>query len=835
MRRSRDFRIGSRLRAAMVVLRRCAIAERCKRLWTAAWRGSRNLIMGPGTDDRGGAASHSQLRRSLGATSKILQTQTERALRLLNDVRIGSRPGAASLSQLRRSLGATSKILQTQTERALRLLNDVRIGSRLGAAFCLLLGGTVALIWFTQAQLDRTGAVARALIARELRDVTLVHEAQSAAQASAGLLNSLILLDQPAQRRPVDLRLNADIARQNRALRALAVTARGPQTFKLIHDVERTRNAFNKRLVAVALAVETRGPSAGARELMTSGTGTALHAFVGALDKLATLETSQAVRSVARLQHLQELGQRRILTFGIIALTIAFALAIIIARSITVPLFDITTVAGEIAAGRFDGTLPVTRSDEVGDLAKALSCMRADIAAREFYIQNLAFVDPLTQLPNSTAFGAELERALEKHGNHGTLAIALLGLDRFRQVNDSLGHAAGDLVLTQVATRLQALAGAHQFPLARFGSDEFALLMADCGRERAMEIARSVIQALEEPLTVQGQAIDVAGTLGIALAPDHGRDRQSLLSRADLALHAAKKSRSNIQIFEPRMQGNSDQGLTLLSELRTALDRDQFQLVFQPKVDLRTECCSSAEALLRWRHPERGLVSPAEFIPFAEQTGFIIRLTEWVIEHACAQLAIWNGAGKALPLSINISARDIAGAGLAGFVARQLKRHGLPPGELCVEITESAVMEDVSKARKALEALRRMGLYLSIDDYGTGYASLAYLRAFAVHEIKIDQSFVRGLASSAGDEIIVRSTVELAHNLRLKVVAEGVESEAALARLALLGCDQAQGYYFSKPLSADEFALWREEQFSSENLPYRFFTQRRLRSPRSKV
>jgi diguanylate cyclase (GGDEF)-like protein len=687
-------------------------------------------------------------------------------------------------------------------------VTDFRIGSRLAAAFSLLLGGTIALIWFTQLQLDRTGKVSRDIIARQLRDVTLAHEARSAAEDSAALLESLLLLDERSQRVPVYLGLDADIAQRDHALRELMATAQRPDTIELLTEVLRTRDAFANRLADITLAVEERDGSA--RQLMVSDTRPALNAFLRALNHLAAHESSQALQTVSNLQQLQAASQRRILLFGIGAVALALVLAVGIARSITVPLSRIVNVAGEIAAGRFDGQLPPGRRDEVGDLARALAQMRDGIAAREAHINDLAFVDPQTRLPNRTAFGAQLDQALTEILNAGReLSVALLNLDRFRQVNNYLGHAVGDIVLTEVAQRLQRLASAHQCRLARLGGDEFAILMPDCDLGRSTQIARWAIQAMEEPLIVAGQAIDVSGSIGIALAPEHGTDRKALLSHADLALHCAKKTRSNFQVFEPRMQASASRGLSLLSELRAAVEEDQLELVFQPKLDLKSGHYSSVEALLRWRHPHLGLVSPGEFIPFAEQTGFVVRLTRWVIEHACAQIAEWRRSSSMLRLSVNVSARDIEVEGFAAFVAAQLHRHGLPAESLCLEITESAVMENVAQARKALEELNNMGLYLSIDDYGTGYASLAYLRALPVHEMKIDQSFVRGLTSNAGDEVIIRSTIALAHNLGLKVVAEGVESDAALAQLVLLGCDEAQGYYLSRPLSAEDFARWR--------------------------
>ncbi len=698
-----------------------------------------------------------------------------------------------------------------------RRLTDLRIGVRLALAFCLLLAGTLALVWLTVAQLARTDSSAQTLIAQRQADVGRVRAARAAAQDSAELVNSLLLLNPRARREWVLPRLVADIGRESQALGVLQTDARAPQTLRRLQQVQRQRMDCTQHLLRLMRVVERFGPVVAARQLNASGTPRALHAFLMGLSQLSAMESAQAARQLERLRRRQDAARRRILLFTAGALLLALAVAIGIARSITTPLAGVIEVAEQIAAGRLDGDLPAARGDEVGDLTRALVSMRAHIAQREADIRALAFVDPLTGIANRVAFANALDRALDALGERGRFALALLGLDRLREVNDSLGHAAGDIVLVTVGRRLQSFSAAAGCQAAHLESDEFALLMPGCGSaQRAMQMARALLEALQEPVVVQGQAIDVAASVGIVLAPLHGRERRLLLSHADLALQAAKRTRTGVQPFEPRMRPAPGRGLSLLSELRAALATDQFELAYQPKIDLGSGACTSAEALLRWRHPQRGRVSPQDIIPFAEQTGFIVRLTRWAIEQACAQSAAWQRAGLCLPVSVNLSARDIARAELPAFVAGQLERYALAPGQLCLEITESAVMEEVAQACLALEKLKGMGLRLSIDDYGTGYASLAYLRVLPVQEIKIDQSFVRGLATSREDATIVRSTVEMAHNLGLRVVAEGVESAATLAQLAQLGCDEAQGYYLSQPLGAAEFAGWCRQRRSPD-------------------
>ena len=456
-----------------------------------------------------------------------------------------------------------------------------------------------------------------------------------------------------------------------------------------------------------------------------------------------------------------------------------------------------------------------------------------------------ALHDDLTGLPNRRMLARRLHEAMERAQAIGALvALVVIDLDGFKEINDTLGHAAGDEVLRWAARQFRTQLGQEDV-LARLGGDEFAVVLTDVAdRNAAHATAQNLRRALDSGMVILGRHLAIRASIGFSLYPleteDADRlyaiadramyDRKSrrqeqgvcpdaddtLPSRAEPALNSGKKTGAAVTVFKTRTQAKSEQSLSLLSELVTALEREQFELAFQPKLDLKSGRCISAEALLRWQHPERGAVSPAEFIPFAEQTGFVVRITRWVIEHACAQHAKWRESGLVLPLSVNVSVRDLEVAGFAGFVAANLHRHGVAPGCLCLEITESAVIDNVPQARKALEKLRRMGVHLSIDDYGTGYASLAYLRALPVREIKIDRSFVRGLASNTGDEIIVRSTIELAHNLGLKVVAEGVESEAALAQLVLLGCDEAQGYYLSRPLTAHDFTLWFKDRISPE-------------------
>jgi diguanylate cyclase (GGDEF)-like protein len=453
--------------------------------------------------------------------------------------------------------------------------------------------------------------------------------------------------------------------------------------------------------------------------------------------------------------------------------------------------------------------LPPAGRDEVGSFLRALQRMRNGLAEREARITQLAYRDPLTGLANRTLFTDRLGQAVSAAQRTGQpLSVLLLDLDRFKNVNDVLGHDTGDQLLVKVARRLGERFVRGSDTIARLGGDEFALLLPTQGSEQAQVVARQMLKLLETPIALQGQTVDVNGSIGIASFPEHGDQAAVLLARADTAMYVAKHGRSGHACFAPDMERTADHGLGLLSDLRRAVDDDQLALVYQPKMPLRDGRCAAAEVLVRWRHPQRGDIPPGQFIPFAEHTGFIRAITAWVLAHALDQLAQWRARGLDLTLSVNISTRDLTQQDLAALVREGLQRSGVPANRLCLEVTEGAIMDEPVRALEVLQTLHEMGVSLSIDDFGTGYSSLAYLKKLPVSELKIDRSFVMQLDRDEDDATIVRSTIELAHNMGLRVVAEGVESEAVLQRLRHYGCDEAQGYLISRPQPAEAFARW---------------------------
>jgi len=488
---------------------------------------------------------------------------------------------------------------------------------------------------------------------------------------------------------------------------------------------------------------------------------------------------------------------------------IAFALAAFwLARNITRPLQDLTQAVDRMRGGAYDVALNVQRRDELGVLAEGLQLMQSAVQSRDQSIRRLAYEDALTGLMNRTAFGAALGQALTRTEG-GPIAVAVINLHRFRRINEHLGYSVGDAVLTKMAARLAAVPSVNS-AVARLAADQFAAFTRLRDAASLQGWGTSLVMALADPVYVEAQPIDITATLGLALAADGAASADELMRCADLALEHARREKRVLAAYEDALKPAARDQLSLLGELRHAVEHDELRLFFQPKIELKTGRVTGAEVLLRWQHPTRGLVSPADFIPFAEQTGFIRRLTRWTLDHAIAQGAEWQRAGKPLGLAVNISVDDIGDVRLDSRIAGLLTRHQLPPALLTLELTESGFIEDPTRALRMLDAIAALGVSLSIDDFGTGYSSLSHLARMPVHEMKIDRSFVQGLESDPEFAPVVRSAIDMGHGLGLKVVAEGIETEAAAARLRDFGCDIAQGYLYAKPMPREAFETWLE-------------------------
>ena len=514
-------------------------------------------------------------------------------------------------------------------------------------------------------------------------------------------------------------------------------------------------------------------------------------------------------RSVARAAAPFNGLQDTLLALTVVGLILSAMGSVLIARRVTRPLRELVGAARRIEHGDYEHGVTVPRGDEVGELGAAFDHMRDAIAARERRITDLAYADALTGLPNRALFVDRLGQAVSTaQRTHGRLAVLTIDLDRFKYVNDTLGHPIGDLLLREVADRLRRALERRTDTVARLGGDEFAVLLPMQALDGAQVAARKVAEVLSESLTIEGHLIDLGASTGIAVYPEHGEDSDSLMRHADIAMYAAKRAGTGHEAYDTRQNQNNSGRLSLLGELRQAVEQDRLTLVYQPKLTLSGTPERAAEALLRWNHPEQGLIAPDKFVPFAEQTGYIKVLTRWVLDVAFRQCAEWRDRGLEIGVSVNISARDLHTADFLRGVTDLLHRHAVDATRICLEVTESAVMEDPAHALEVLHRLHEIGFQLAIDDFGTGYSSLAYLKRLPVHELKIDKSFVRGLVGDGDDAAIVRATIDLAHVMGLGVTAEGVEDEAVLKALRRLGCDRAQGYFISPPLKSEELEEW---------------------------
>lgn len=495
---------------------------------------------------------------------------------------------------------------------------------------------------------------------------------------------------------------------------------------------------------------------------------------------------------------------RAALVWVSLTMIVAGAIAAALAVSIVRPLRQLRDTAERMASGDLGRRTGMRRGDEIGDLGRTFDRMAAQLDDSVQELRRQALTDNLTLLPNRVLLRQRLEQAIAARAR---MALLIVDLDRFKEVNDTLGHSSGDALLQQLALRLNA-AVRKSDTIARLGGDEFAITLADVDAPTAAAIAEKLRALVCKPFVLEGRIVTVGASIGVACLPEHGPDADTLMRCADVAMYVSKRSGEGVSTYSAAHDENKPERLGLVAELGDAIQQGQLVLAFQPVVDCRRDEVVSVEALVRWQHPRRGLVPPDEFIPLAEQTGVIRRLSRWVLESALREQKRWRGAGLDIVVAVNLSMLDLHDVDLPDAVANMLQAHRVPGGALRVEITESSLMSDPDRALDTLTKLREMGVSVSIDDFGTGYSSLLYLKKLPVDELKIDRSFVREVSVDESDLVIVRSTVDLAHNLGLTVVAEGVEDHATLGLLRALGCDKAQGYVFSRPVFSSDLTRW---------------------------
>ncbi|MBD8184681.1 EAL domain-containing protein [Pseudomonas viridiflava] len=475
-----------------------------------------------------------------------------------------------------------------------------------------------------------------------------------------------------------------------------------------------------------------------------------------------------------------------------------------LARSVSLPVRELAIAAKRIGDGDYETPVNMARTDELGMLANAINTMQHGIAVREGQLAHNALHDNLTGLPNRALVMERLGSAIAAER---PVALLYLSIENLSAINESSGTEGVEQLLLQVGQRLQSTLRAGD-TVARLSANEFLLLLDQITSDGAVATGDALQRLLSEPQRIDNHDIALECCIGITVYPENGNSAQELVNRAAIARKDAAFLPGRLQIYQDGRDLAHQRQISLIRDLRKAPQNGELMLHYQPKLDIRQGTVRQAEALLRWSHPQFGNVSPAEFIVLAERTGSIHLLTNWVIEEAMRQLAEWRKRGLVLQVSVNISADDLLGDDLAGFVLGLLKQYGVPAEQLVFEITESAIMSQPEKALVVLHKLRDCGISLSIDDFGTGYSSLAHLKRLPVQELKIDQSFVRDLDETSEDAVIVRSTIEMSHNLGLKVVAEGVEYQHSLDLLRRWHCDTAQGYLISRPLTAAAFETW---------------------------
>jgi diguanylate cyclase (GGDEF)-like protein len=519
------------------------------------------------------------------------------------------------------------------------------------------------------------------------------------------------------------------------------------------------------------------------------------------------------------------------------ALETGIALALIIAmcigvafwwgRRVTTPINNIQSGIKRMAEGDYKPLSNVSSSKEISLLAESFNLMAEGMRQREKGMMNVAYRDPLTNLPNRALFGTRLQEAIARYrqGSKG-ISTLLIDIDNFTMINESFGQVAGDQILKETAARFrQVLRNADSLlrveavntkdgnlTIARMGSSDFCILLQNCDAEQARKVALRLRDALEQPFDFRGQVVEAAGRIGIASFPEHAADAVGLMSCADAALAKSKSSSSVICVFDPDAEKHRELQLSLLIDLKRSLERDELALVFQPRVSLAEKAPLMVEALLRWEHPERGLINPNDFVPFAEKTGFITLMTRWVIDQSLKQVNLWQKEAIAVEVSVNVSLRDLSDKDFPTFVVSRLRAHKIAPQRLTLEVPDKVLALGYERILPQLTILAGVGVKIAIDDFSGGFTSLQYLREMKASSVKIDRAFVNALMKDKSRAILVSSAIALSHSMKMTVVAQGVEDTETMGLLRKLKCDFAQGYYFGKPLKAAEYKRWVQHQ-----------------------
>lgn len=684
------------------------------------------------------------------------------------------------------------------------ILNGLRISIRLWLSFALLLILLLAVAAISLSHMNRLTHVSQSLLDGQQQNQYLAQRANQQALTAANNLLLLLQTTDKQQRISLYRQMDEELAASDLSItllgKALSMSA-GNSALPQLVRIKALRRLYNDRFYQTVNLIELDGPEK-AHQQFAMETRPALTALLTELRAL-TSQQQEIMRLELRQLHQDEaMARNEQLVLAIGAIVLGSLLAWRMAGSIIRPVREAVAVAKAIAHGNLQHPVPVGGRDEIGQLLRALQRMRDAIFIREERILHLAYQDDLTGLPNRTRF----VEALQSLPPPAYGAVLLFDMDRFSLINHALGQPVGDRLLGELGRHLRAQLQETQL-LARLWADQFAIWLPEANLLQAQALATTIVQSLRSPLVIDNQRLDVDGTLGIALYPQDGRDAATLLRRAELAARTAKARRKPMLGFHEVGAEPAPASLSLIGEMREALTRGEFRVFYQPKFNLHSQSMTNAEALIRWQHPVQGMIPPSAFIPFAEQTGFIREITPWLLDQVMRDTAAWRQQGFLVVPAINLSVHDLLDPGLATRISTLLGQHGLPASAICLEITESALMEDPAQALDMLKQLASMGIKLSIDDYGSGQASLAYLKTLPVNELKIDRVFIDGINVTAKNAAIVRSTILLCHELELTVVAEGAETREELEKHNK--CDMVQGYVIARPMPLAQFLTWQ--------------------------
>lgn len=674
--------------------------------------------------------------------------------------------------------------------------------SRLILAFSVMLALLLTVSTVALNRFETLTASMHEFVDHQARLAYLAQRANQHAQSASVHLLRLLQIPDRERRVPLYSAMDSALADSDAAIGDLEHARLSGDDDTDIRQLIDLRTRYGASIQATVELIEVEGLVA-ARRHFNEQTDGLLNNLLSATLAVAGHRQERMQADMEQLESAIVGARTTVWVIAVVASLVGAVLALLIAHGIVGPIQKAVAVAESIAGGNYDCPVPAGRGREIGTLMHSLDVMRESIASREQHILTLAYEDRLTGLPNRTRFMEVVTEALAQ----GSGVLILLNIDRFSHINNALGHQVGDRMLEQFAKRLGELVKEQHF-ISRLGGDEFAIVIRNADKAAAAQLAQAMLSRLREPMVLDGQRLDMDASLGIVRFPEDSDTLTTLLRRADLAMVLAKRRHDGYAFATDVTDEPQHEQLSLIGEMREALAREEFTVFFQPKLDLATHRIKGAEALLRWWHPERGLVPPGRFIPFAEQTGFIREITPWLLRSVIAHASAWHRDRLNLVVSANLSALDLLSTELVGYVQSLLNETGLPPSRLCLEITESALMDDPETALDHLRKLADFGVKLSIDDYGSGQASLAYVKNLPVHELKIDRALVDKVDRLPKNAAIVRSTILLCRELNLAVVAEGAETQDELDWLMINGCEIVQGYGVAKPMPAAEFPAW---------------------------